>query len=223
MKGRSILYLLIGVIVVGLAGLLVTTGIRYLNENNSMQRDAKIALEDYIDNGWAFPTGEYVSLTARWVVGPYATETRASRTNGISATSGVLNYYYIILEDNTIMTLMVENAREKAVLNRMSDWLLSVDGFPMDGETIRLQGTLRELKDEELLSLYRQHLASISDIPASDPSVRYLVLDTTEGREGLYLIIGGLMALIVIILIIQNKKGRKQKQPIQRIPDVEYA
>ena len=53
-----------------------------------MRREVKISLEDYIHDG-KFPKGEYVSLEVRWILGPYATETKTETTNGISATAGM--------------------------------------------------------------------------------------------------------------------------------------
>ncbi|MBR5380195.1 MAG: hypothetical protein IK140_06640 [Clostridia bacterium] len=70
--GKRILGAIVGIIAVGLIAWLVTNGTRFLNANNSMQREAKTALEDYIDGNQDFPMNEYVSLEARWVIGPFA-------------------------------------------------------------------------------------------------------------------------------------------------------
>ena len=95
--GKTLLRYIVAILVIGVAAFLLTNGTRYLNENNAMQQEAKIALEDYISSGKEFPTGEFVSLNARWVLGPFATETSTSTTNGIEATSGVAYYYFLVL------------------------------------------------------------------------------------------------------------------------------
>ena len=214
-KTSYFLRLILGVIVVGVVAFMFTNGTRFLNENNSMQRKAQIELEDYIDSGKEFPVGKYVSLEVRWVLGPFATETSTSTTNGIEATSSVVDYYFLVLEDGTVMALATQNKNEKATLNRMSDWLFSVDGYPMNGETIRLQGELRKLTGDDMLKLYRDHLRSIFGLSQDDPAVRYLVLDTTAGRETLYIIIFGALAVLILIYVVKRKSKKRESQAAQ--------
>lgn len=200
-------------IVVGILGYLATTGFRYLDEHNSMQKEAQIALEDYIGGDKDLPVGEYVSLEARWVIGPFATETSTRTTNGIEATSGEAEYYYLVLEDATVMALKTSNAQEKTTLTRMSDWLMSVDGYPWDGETLKVQGKLRRMTDKQLTELYNKYLQNTFGLSSSDSSVRFLVLDTTAGRSGLYLILGGAAVVIILIAVVAAKKKKKKAQP----------
>lgn len=209
---KRILGFIVGIIAVGVVAYLFTSGTRFIDENNNMQRSAKIALEDYVDTGRELPVGEYVSLEARWVIGPFATETSTSTTNGIEATSGVDYYYFLILEDGTIMALESNNKKERETLDRMSDWLLGVDDFPMNGETLKVNGKLKELKKADLLSLYRSGIINTFGISSSDASVRYLVLDTTAGRETIYLIIGGVIAVGIIAAVIANRRKKKARQ-----------
>lgn len=209
---KRILRFIIGIVIVGAVAYLFTSGTRIIDENNNMQRSAKVALEDYIDTGKALPVGEYVSLEARWVIGPFATETSTSTTNGIKATSGVDYYYFLVLEDGTVMALESNNKKDRQILDRMSNWLVSVDGYPMNGETIKLNGKLKELKGNDLLNLYRSNIISTFGISSSDPSVRYLVLDTTAGRETVYLIIVGVVAVGIIAAVVSGKRKKKKAQ-----------
>ena len=212
--GSIILRYVIGFLVIGAFGFVLTNGTRFLNENNSMQREAKIALEDYISTGRDLPIGEYVSLEARWVLGPFATETSTSSTNGIKATSGVAYYYFLLLEDETVMALKTENLQEREVLDRMSDWLVSVDGFPMNGETLKVQGKLTDMKDKDLTAMYKEYLSDIFDLQPDDPTVRYLVLDTSSGREQLYLIIvAGIVLLVLAVVFIRRGKKKNSLPP----------
>ena len=219
--GRAMLRYAVIIIVVGVIAFLATNGMRILNENNDVQREAKLALEDYLTGNRELPVGEYVSLNARWVIGPFASETSTSTTNGIKATSGVAYYYYVILDDMSIMVLKVQNVKDKAVLDRMSDWLLSRDGFPMNGETLKVQGTLRELKDQDLLKLYRNGVTETFSIAASDPAVRMLVLDLTAGREQLYYILFGAAALIALGVFLFVRTKRKVKEQDAAVPPAE--
>ena len=144
--GSTILRYLIAIVLVGVAGFLVTTGFRFLNAHNAMQKEAKIALEDYLSSGRELPVDEFVSYEARWVIGPFATVTDTKSTNGITATSGVNSYYYLILDEPdglSLMALESENTQENETLERMSDWLLSVDGYPYEGETLRSRESWR--------------------------------------------------------------------------------
>ena len=220
-KGASALYYIVAFVFMGAAAFLWTTGARYLDENNGMQREAKIALEDYIAGGREFPVGEYVSLNLRWVIGPFATETSTSTTNGIKATSGVAYYYFAVLEDETVMVIKSKNTQDRAVLDRMSDWLISVDGYPMNGETFRVQGKLRKMTDQKLTELYSDNLYSIFGLSSNDPAVRYLVLDTAAGREMLYLIICGCAAAAIAALVIAHRTKKKKAlaaQPAEAAP-----
>lgn len=219
---HTVLTFVLSVIAVGVVGFFATSGFRFVSEHNTIQREAKISLEDYIRDGKEFPKGEYVSLEVRWVLGPYATETKTETTNGISATAGVANYYYLVLEDHTVMTLKVENAQEKATLDRMSEWLQNVSGYPMDGETLKVQGKLYAMTSTDLISLYRKYLQRTFGLSDDDPAVRYLVLDTTAGRGQLYIMIGGVAVGLALILIIRSRiKKKRERQAVP--PSAETA
>ena len=217
--GLAVLRTVIAVVLVGAAAFLLTTGSRWLNENNSMQRGAKIALDDYVNGAREFPVGEYVSLNARWVIGPFATETTTSTTNGIKATSGVAYYYFLVLEDQTVMAAKTENVREREALDRMSDWLLDADGYPMNGETITLQGKLSKMTDKDTVRLYNEDLRSVFGLSANDPAVRYLVLDTTAGRGAVYFIIAGCAAALILAFVLISRMKKKARARAQAAPE----
>ena len=211
--GKSLLVYAVGFVLVALLGMLVTSGSRYIDEHAS-QRDAKIALEDYLSTGRELPVGKYVSYQARWVLGPFATKTSTSTTNGATATSGVSSYYFLILEEQdslSVMAMEVNNVRENGTLEQMSDWLLSVDGFPYGGPTAKVQGTLRELNETRLRNLYTSELKSSLGLSSDDPAVRYLLLDTTAGRGGIYLILIGSAAALILIAVLVHKAKKKPK------------
>ncbi len=210
--GGTILRYLLAFVLIGALGFLVTNGLRLIDEHNSVQKTAKIALEDYLSSGQELPVGEYVSYEARWVLGPFATETETRSTNGISATAGVTSYYYLVLgksEPQSILALAVQNAEDNKTLEQMSDWLLGVDGYPRSGNTLKVQGKLREMKDLKLRSLYSEDIQSIFGVSATDPSVQYLVLDTTAGRDGVFLIVAGAAVALLLIVVIYKKAKKK--------------
>ena len=215
--GSAMLRYIIGIVAATVIFYLVSEGGNLLRQNNNSQRKAEISLNDYIDQGKAFPEKEYVSLNVRWVIGPYATETTTSTygprgsSGGLTATTGVNYFYYVVLEDMTLMTIKSANNAEVETLDRMSEWLLNVDGFPMNGETYTLQGKLEKMTEADLLAEYKANL-SIFGLTANDPEVRYLVLDTTEGREGLYIGIVIVVAAVIIALIIRSRGKKKKAQ-----------
>lgn len=213
--GTAMLRYIIGIVAAIAIFYLFSEGGNLLRQNNNSQRKAEISLNDYIDQGKEFPEKEYVSLNVRWVIGPYATETTTSTygsrysKGGLTATTGVNYFYYVVLEDMTLMTVKTANNAEVDVLDKMSDWLLDVDGYPTNGQTFTLQGKLKKMTQSDLLKEYKANL-SIFGLTASDPEVRYLMLDTTEGREGMYIGIVIVIAAIVIARVI-IKRGKKKK------------
>lgn len=209
--------LTLGLVVIIAVFYAVTFVSNWLHANNNSQRQAQISLNTILEDGGVIPVGEYVSLDARWVIGPYATESAYRELHlfgsdsGLTATTSETDYYYVILEDDTILSVATANAAEKETLNRMTDWLLGVDGFPMDGETILLQGTLETLKDEELLAFFKENLTNIFGIPASSPMVRTLVLNTAAGREGGNIgFTVAVTAVVAVIVLLAMKRKKKQ-------------
>lgn len=215
--GSALLRYVIGIVVAMVIFYLFSEGGNLLRQNNNSQRKAEISLNDYIDQGKEFPEKEYVSLNVRWVIGPYATETTTSTygprgsSGGLTATTGVNYFYYVVLDDMTLMTIKSANNAEVETLDRMSEWLLGVDGFPTNGETFTLQGKLEKMTQSDLLKEYKSNL-SIFGLTENDPEVRYLVLDTTEGREGMYIGIVIVVAAIVIALVIRSRGKKKKAQ-----------
>ena len=210
--GGTILRYVILFLVIGALGFLFTNGLRLIDEHNSMQKTAKIALEDYLSPDQELPVGEYVSYEARWVLGPFATETETRSTNGISATAGVTSYYYLLLgksEPQSVIALAVQNAEDNKTLEQMSDWLLDVDGYPSNGKTLKVQGKLREMKDLKLRNLYSEDIQSIFGVSPTDSAVQYLVLDTTAGRDGIFLIVAGAAVAVLVIVVIYKKAKKK--------------
>ena len=214
---RYILYTVIAVCVF----YAVTYAGNWLNANNDTQKQAEISLNAALENGDVMPVGEYVSLKARWIIGPYATQTEYREMNfggsgdGLKATTRETEYYYVILEDSTFMSVATANDKEKETLNRMTDWLLNVDGYPMDGETITLQGKLDTLKDEELLGFYREYFPQIFGIPEDSPLVRTIVLDTTAGREnGQIAGTVAIVAVVAVIVLLKMRRNKKKSKPV---------
>ena len=219
--GGAILRAIIAILLIGGIGFLATNGMRLINENNSMQKEAKIALEDYLSSRQDLPVGEFISYEARWVLGPFATETETSTTNGISATASELSYYYLILEEGdglSLMALKAQNAQMNETLERMSDWLLGVDGFPYGGEILKVQGKLEEMKDTELRRYFSEDLQEIFGLSADDPAVHYLVLDTTAGRDGIFLIAAAVAVAALLIVVIVKKTKKKAPAPAAAAP-----
>ncbi len=211
--GGTILAWILILVVGGAIGWLYASAGRVIGDHNNTQRKADISLNDYVNNGQEFPVGKYVSLDVRWVLGPYATYTHTSTTNStFTATSSVEYYYLVMLENDTFMSLCTRNAAERETLDRMAAWLLRVDGFPMNGETLKVQGNLKNLTEQDLKKYYNEFLTECG-VSLTDSRIRYIVLDTTAGREGLYLYIFGGIAVVALILFIRKKMKKKESAP----------
>ena len=118
----------------------------------------------------------------------------------------------------SLMALKAQNAQVNETLERMSDWLMSVDGFPYGGETLKVQGKLEEMKDTELRRYFSEDLQEIFGISPNDPAVRYLVLDTTEGRDGILLILAAAAVALLLIVVIIKKAKKKAPAPVAAAP-----
>ena len=214
-KGGSFLGLIIGIVILGLVGWGLTNLYRTIDENNNSQKQADISLNEYVDSGKDLPVGEYVSLDVRFVAGPYATNTHTETTNYIfTATTAEDDYYVVMLEDNSIISVCTANKAEKEKLNKLAEWWNSVDGTPMTGEVVRLQGDLKEMgkssdNEKELMDYYKSFLQS-ADVSPYDQRVHYVYLDTKTGRTS-YIgwVIGGAAVLILILWFRSRSKKKK--------------
>lgn len=183
----------------------------------SLQRSAKIALEDFTDSGRELPVGEYVSYEARVVLGPFAYKSTTSFFNSMKLNAAETGYFYfLLLGDGTLMAINTANDEEKAAFDRISERLLASDEVTTDGETVRINGRLKEFKDEELREIYRSEIGNVFGISPDDPGVRYLILDTTAGREHVFYIgFAALVALIAGFIIAGQHKGKRKAVPME--------
>lgn len=192
--------------------------LRNFHSYNQVQKKAEIHMNALIENGEDLPVGEYVDLEVRWVLGPYATYTqtreRETDTQTLSAVIKEVNYYYVVLENNTIMSVATANASEKETLDRMSDWMLNAAGLPKDGETLLLQGKLTNMENAELIRLFLEYADDLFGLDPDSPALHKLVLDTEAGREGGEILASGLVVVIVaaIVCFIIYKKKKKQEK-----------
>ena len=87
-----------------------------------------------------------------------------------------------------------------------------------NGETLKVQGKLEEMKDTELRRYFSEDLQEIFGISPNDPAVRYLVLDTTEGRDGILLILAAAAVALLLIVVIIKKAKKKAPAPVAAAP-----
>ncbi len=203
--GFIVFFVLAGLFMYGVNG-----GLRFIRENNNTQRRAEISLNDLVNRSESFPVGKYVGLDTYWIIGPYASETSTETSNGIKSTTQELQYYFAVLEDGSVMTVASENRSELEAMNRISDYLLSVEGYPKDGESIHLQGNLRKMTKTDLVRLCDQYALKIFNLSSTDSRLRHVYLDTTAGRDSMYLILAGAAALVIIVLFARSKLKKKE-------------
>lgn len=211
MKGKVFKYTALIVLVIAIV--LFMTGMNSL----ALQRKAKIDLKDYVGEGKELPVGEYVCFDARYVFGPFAHKVSTSFFNTVKLNSQVTGYfYYLMLEDGTLMAVNTANEEEKATFDRISEKLLSANEVITDGETRRVNGRLREIKDEELIKIYQEGVRESFGASPDDPRVRYFTLDTTAGREWVFFAgIGALFVVLLAFITAGQLKGRKKTVPME--------
>ncbi len=227
-KGFSFLGLIIGIVILGLAGFGLTHLQRTIGENNNNQRKADISLNEYIKDGRDYPVGKYVSLDVRWVTGPYATNTHTETSNFIfSATSSEDNYYLVYLEDGTVMSICTSNKEEKEKLDKLAEWYVrNPEDYPMNGEVLHLQGDLKDMtesndNEKELMGYYKSWLEKSGISQFDKTKAHFLYLDTRAGRGALYVwLIGGAVVLIVIIWMVSRSRKKKAAAAAAAVPPV---
>lgn len=202
------------VLLVSIAFFYAVTGFnRWFTAKNNFQKNAEFHLNTVIESGSELPVGEYVDLEVRWVLGPYATGTQSRTLSeyNLSATVKETNYYYVILENETLISVATANDSEKLKLNRMSDWLLESDGFPADGETFLLRGNLIKMPNGELMDLYQKHAEDIFGVPNDSPSLQKIILDTDAGRERGETLASGIVVVFIVAVVCFVLYKRKKK------------
>lgn len=216
--GGAFLSLILRVVIGIVIFFLFTGGASMLSKYNGLQREANISLNAVVRGGGSPSVGSYVQMHVRWAAGPFATETstysygsRYSSSSGLTSTVSEKKFYYLILDDGTVMALETTNAQEIEALDRINTWLMGVNGFPDNGEMFTVQGEIKLLDDYEIRSYFDKHLESFG-LASGGPNIRYLTLDTTAGREMLYIVLGGAAALLVIVLIIVSVVKKKKKK-----------
>lgn len=122
----------------------------------------------------------------------------------------------VVLDDGSFIALATSNTNEHKALDRMSEWLTRVDGFPTDGEIFTVQGDLRNLTEKDILKIYQDFIIKCG-VSLDDSRIRYVVLDTSAGREQLYFIIAGVVAVVAVALFIRSRM--KKKKEIESIMD----
>ena len=183
----------------------------------ALQRGAKTALEDSVNSGSELSVGEYVSYEVCYVFGPFAHETSTSFFNTMKLSTKESGYFYfLMLEDNTLMVINTANKEEIAAFDRISETLLSAQEFIADGETRKVNGRLRELSNEELKKIYQEGVRETFGVSPDDPVVRYLILDTSAGREWVFYVgFALLIAVIAGFIIAGQLKGKKKTIPME--------
>ena len=79
------------------------------------------------------------------------------------------------------------------------------------------------MKDAELRRYFSEDLQEIFGLSPNDPAVRYLVLDTTEGRDGIFLIVAAVAVAALLVVVIVKKAKKKAPAPVAEAPAKEDA
>ena len=208
-------YLVPAAVVVAAVAVVVFAG-TYLSEESSLQRRADTSVDEILSRGGKLSPGLYVSLDAKRVLGPYA-DGKRSYDGGVSFTMpGTAYYYFAFLDDGTVLTIETESTREKEALDRMSNAAVEARGFTEGGETLRVQGTLKDMKAmtdyADLLGIYRDILENEFGIDLKDPAATTLILDTSTGRDALQWFLVGVIAaagIATAVLIVRRTRAAR--------------
>ena len=218
-KASGITFLVIGIIAIAIAAVILAVNAGYMIKGDALN------LEDYISNGSPFPTGEYVNLDVRSVLGNYA-ETKHT-TNGIP--TGTDQYFVIWLDDDSFMSLKVKNKKDVELLNKISDETWANDDW-YSTSTYKATGKLKEsISNSEIKGFYKDFFdefceymgISYSDL-TSEFTIREYELDCTDSKSSLWTavaVLGGLGLVFAVLGIFTITKAGKMTDT----PDMSYS
>ena len=216
----TILYIILRV-VLAFAVVAVIAGVSNFFHSNSkflQARDA-VNLNEIIASGEEFPEGEFVTLQVYYPIGNYA-ESKSSLTvgsdsNGGGFTSGVDQYYMILLEDSTLMSLKISNTEDIKALDELNTLLGETDDWASLPDYVEVTGKLTTLTDPEIVSFYEEALGYL-DLTTSDSNVRMYLLDATEiPGSNMLLFAGIIVGVILLIILAVTLISRKKKKAAQ--------
>ncbi len=218
-KASGITFLVIGILAIIVAGIILGLNAGYMIKGECEN------LQDYITGGKPFPTGEYVNLDVRSVLGNYA-ETKHT-TNGIP--TGTDQYFVIWLDDDSFMSLKVKDKDDVELLNKISDETWTNDDW-YSNSTFKATGKLKEsIGNSEIKGFYQDFFdefceymgISYSDL-TSQFNVREYELDCTDSKSSLWAAVAvlGILGLIFALLgIFTIKKAASMSDT----PDMSYS
>ena len=179
-------------------------------DNDPLRQRAKLRLEEYVDKGEALPLGKYVSVDARWVLGPFAVEASMEDSGDGVNDEDASYYYYLRLKDGSVIALKSKHKDELKALDRMSEWLMQTPLYPLNGETLHLQGKLKEFPNARLTQLFDESFEDAFGVKPQDKA-RYVLMDTNAGYEPmiLWMVLSGGALGAGIGLLIQWRRKKK--------------
>ena len=181
-----------------------------MSGDDPLRQRAKLRLEEYVDKGEALPLGKYVSVDARWVLGPFAVEASMEDSGDGVNDEDASYYYYLRLKDGSVIALKSKHKDELKALDRMSEWLMQTPLYPLNGETLHLQGKLKGFPNARLTQLFDESFEDAFGVKPQDKA-RYVLMDTNAGYEPmiLWMVLSGGALGTGIGLLIQWRRKKK--------------
>lgn len=202
-----------------LAGII--SGGKLLSERDSLQKKANLSFNQMVEEGNLPQVGDYVSVETRFVIA-YADSTNTRSVYGTEIEAGKKIYYMVVLDDGTVLSVCTSNLSEIETLNRLEEILLSEESDD-SAEYAILHGEIKELKENELLSIYEEALELTGVSGDEYFSTTYLVLDTSAGRYGKYLVYSAITLLVCGVIVFRIlRKNRAQRAEESRVPNDLY-
>ncbi|MBQ8110552.1 MAG: hypothetical protein IJ124_10370 [Clostridia bacterium] len=210
--GGWLVYALVGILVVAL----LSGGSDFLHRHSEFLRSGKTEdLNAYIAQGKAYPMDEFVSANIKFVAGEYANSTSSYSTMGAKFQSGQDHYYVVVLEDMTIMTVIVSNQADIDAMDRLAEATQNYNGpvgifdsptFP----SYTVSGRLETLTDSKIIGYYNN---TVSGADKSTFNVSMIALNATATRsENILLYIVLPIAAVIILLVVRNSRKKKLNQ-----------
>lgn len=154
--------------------------------------------------------GKWVTYEAVACLGMYA---EATETHNFIPTGH--EYYYLIwMEDGSIMPLSVSKKADREYLDALTDATYDY----LDGKTKLIEmeprtftGSVKN-QETEALSYYNNALREMGTTEADGFTVRYVLMDCTETRAGLWLLVGACMLIPILGITVTVVSIRKEKR-----------
>ena len=207
-KASGIIFIILGIVLAIIGCLILAVNSSYMISGECKD------LQSYIEEEKPYPTGEYVKLEVKSAFGPYAELKKT--TNGIP--TGTTQYYVLWLDDDNLISLAVSGKKNYELMDKVcSETSSSADGYSTT--IFQAEGKLKNISNKEQLKYYNEAVDGADEMGLTVKTVEIDCTDSRSSLWGIFAILVGLGAVLVLVGIAYIKKAKNMGQ----VPDSSYS